>query len=182
MYQKDADRTVKVEKDVELERKGYTKEDREMYRERRALNRVVYFGKFGLRAKELMWITSKQIEDLRRIIVAEMGRKGKVFMRIFPTKHIPMRYAENRANICKGRFSYWAAVVQPEVVLFEVDGVDEEVARHALRRAAYKLPAKSQFAIKDDGPSKFELSAVSFASEKIPGVKTSVVNSDARAL
>jgi large subunit ribosomal protein L16 len=104
----------------------------------------VQFGEFGLQALEPGWVSARQLESARRAIVRAARRRGKVWIRVFPDKPITSRAAESRMGKGKGDVEYWAAVVKPGRVLFEVGGMPEEVAREALRRARYKLSVKSK--------------------------------------
>jgi large subunit ribosomal protein L16 len=109
----------------------------------------VNFGEFGLKALEPAWITSRQIEAARRVIVRVLRRSGQVWIRIFPDKPVTMRAAETRMGSGKGAVDHYVAVVKPGRILFEVGGVDEDLARDALMRAAQKLPIKTSFASRD---------------------------------
>lgn len=111
-------------------------------KESRGVN--VDFGDFGLQALEPAWVSARQIEAARRAIVRHMRRRGKYWVRIFPDKPITTKPAETRMGKGKGDVEYWAAVVRPGRVMFEVSGVSEEVAREALRLAAHKLPIRTQ--------------------------------------
>jgi large subunit ribosomal protein L16 len=105
----------------------------------------VHFGEWGLQALEPAWVSARQIESSRRAMVRHMRRRGKVWIRIFPDKPITKRAAESRMGKGKGAVEYWAAVVKPGRILFEVGGgVDEDVARRALKLASYKLPIKTK--------------------------------------
>jgi large subunit ribosomal protein L16 len=104
----------------------------------------VQFGEFGLQALEPGWVSARQIEAARRAIVRAARRRGKVWIRVFPDKPITQRAAESRMGKGKGDVEYWAAVIKPGRVLFEVGGMSEEVAREALRRARYKLSVKTK--------------------------------------
>ncbi|RKQ85563.1 50S ribosomal protein L16 [Brockia lithotrophica] len=106
-------------------------------------NRVV-FGDFGLVALEPGWITDRQIEAARIAITRHMRRGGKVIIRIFPDKPYTKKPLEVRMGGGKGSVEGWVAVVKPDRVLFEVGGVDEEVALEALRLARYKLPIRTK--------------------------------------
>lgn len=101
-------------------------------------------GEFGLQALEPGWITSRQIEAIRRSIVREMRRRGKYWIRIFPDKPVTAKPAETRMGKGKGSVDHWVAVVKPGRVIFEISGVPEDTARAALRSAGYKLPIKTQ--------------------------------------
>jgi large subunit ribosomal protein L16 len=105
---------------------------------------TVAFGDYGLQALEPCWMSARQIEAARRAIVRHMRRRGKYWVRLFPDKPITAKPAETRMGKGKGEVEYWAAVVRPGRVMFEVGGVDEEVANEALRLASHKLPIKTQ--------------------------------------
>ena len=104
----------------------------------------VQFGEFGLQALEPGWVSARQLESARRAIVRAARRRGKVWIRVFPDKPITSRAAESRMGKGKGDVEFWAAVIKPGRVLFEVGGMPEEVAREALRRARYKLSVKTK--------------------------------------
>ncbi|MBW4562596.1 MAG: 50S ribosomal protein L16 [Mojavia pulchra JT2-VF2] len=103
------------------------------------------FGDFALQAQEPAWITSRQIEASRRAMTRYIRRGGQIWIRIFPDKPVTMRAAETRMGSGKGNPEFWVAVVKPGRILFEIAGVSEEVAREAMRLAAYKLPIKTKF-------------------------------------
>jgi len=105
----------------------------------------VHFGDFGLQALEPGWVSARQIEAARRVMVRHMRRRGKVWIRIFPDKPITKRAAESRMGKGKGNVEYWAAVVKPGRVMFEIGGgIPEDVAREALKLASYKLSVKGK--------------------------------------
>jgi large subunit ribosomal protein L16 len=106
---------------------------------------TVAFGDYGLQTLEPAWITSRQIEAARRAMVRHMRRRGKLWIRIFPDKSVTKRAAETRMGKGKGSVDHWVAVVKPGRVMFEIGGVTEDVAKEAMRLAAYKLPVKCQF-------------------------------------
>ena len=106
-------------------------------------------GRFGLVALEPAWITSNQIEAARIAMTRYIKRGGNVWIKIFPDKPITEKPAETRMGSGKGSPEYWVAVVKPGRVLFEMDGVDEAVAREAMRLAGHKLPIKTKFIIKE---------------------------------
>jgi len=112
------------------------------------------FGTFGIRALEECWITARQIEAARIAVTREMKRQGQVWIRIFPDKPITKKPAEVRMGKGKGAPEYWAAVVRPGRILFEIDGVDLESAKEALRLAAQKLPIKTKFITQREYKSK----------------------------
>jgi large subunit ribosomal protein L16 len=108
------------------------------------MNAVAY-GEFGLQAMERCWMDTKQIEAARVAISRFMKRRGKMWIRVFPDKPITKKPLEVRMGTGKGAVESWVAVVRPANVLFEVDGVTEEVARESLRLAATKLPVRTKF-------------------------------------
>ena len=110
-------------------------------------NKVTY-GDFGLVALEPSWITSRQIEAARIAMTRYIKRGGQVWIKIFPDKPITQKPAETRMGSGKGSPEYWVAVVKPGRVMFEIKGVDEAVAREAMRLAANKLPVKCKFVTK----------------------------------
>ena len=107
-------------------------------------------GEFGLQACEPAWITSRQIEAARIAMTRHTKRGGQVWIKIFPDKPITSKPAETRMGSGKGSPEYWVAVVKPGRIMFEMDGVSEEVAREALRLAANKLPIKCKFVRKEE--------------------------------
>jgi large subunit ribosomal protein L16 len=111
----------------------------------------VHFGDFGLQAMEPAWITARQIEAARRAIVRAMKRRGKIWIRIFPDKPITQKPAETRMGKGKGAVEYWAAVVKPGRIMFEIGGgLPDDVAREALRLAQYKLPIRTKIVGRHD--------------------------------
>ena len=107
-------------------------------------------GEYGLVALEPAWIKSNQIEAARIAMTRYMKRSGKVFIKIFPDKPVTAKPAETRMGSGKGALEYWVAVVKPGRVMFEVQGVPEEVAKEALRLAMHKLPLKCKIASKEE--------------------------------
>jgi len=103
------------------------------------------FGQFGLKALEPERITARQIEAARRAMTRQMKRAGRVWIRIFPDLPVSKKPTEVRMGKGKGAPEYWAARVHPGRVMFEIDGVSEDVAREALRLGAMKLPIKTRF-------------------------------------
>lgn len=108
-------------------------------------------GEFGLQALEPGWITSRQIEAVRRAVVRHMRRRGKYWIRIFPDKPVTAKPAETRMGKGKGSVDHWVAVVKPGRMIFEVADIPEPMAREALRRASYKLPIKTQIVSREEG-------------------------------
>ena len=105
----------------------------------------VSHGDYGLQALEPAWITSNQIEAARIAMTRYIKRGGQVWIKIFPDKPITAKPAETRMGSGKGSPEYWVAVVKPGRVMFEMDGVAEEVAKEAMRLASHKLPIKTRF-------------------------------------
>ncbi len=103
------------------------------------------FGEFGLKAQAPARITSRQIEAARIAMTRFVKRGGKIWIRIFPDKPITKKPAETRMGKGKGAVEYWVAVVKPGRILYEMDGVTDQVAREAFRLAAYKLPVATRF-------------------------------------
>lgn len=109
---------------------------------------TVAFGDFGLQTIEASWITDRQIEAARRAMTRHIKRGGKVWIRIFPDKSVTKLPAETRMGKGKGAPEFWVAVVKPGHIMFELSGVEETIAREALRLASYKLPVKTKFVVK----------------------------------
>ena len=107
-------------------------------------------GDFALQALEPGWVSARQIEAARRAIVRTLKRRGKVWIRIFPDKPITKRAAESRMGKGKGAVEYWAAVVKPGRIMFEVGGLDEETSLKALKQATYKISIKTKVVSKSD--------------------------------
>jgi large subunit ribosomal protein L16 len=117
-------------------------------------NKVTY-GDYGLVALEPGWIKSNQIEAARVAMTRYTRRGGKVYIKIFPDKPVTQKPAETRMGSGKGSPEYWVAVVKPGRVLFEIGGIDEAVAREAIRLASNKLPIKCKF-VKKEAPEQNE--------------------------
>ncbi len=111
---------------------------------------TIAFGSFGLKALEPKWITNRQIEAARQAMTRHMKREGNVWIRIFPDKPITSKPAEVRMGKGKGSLEYWAAVVKPGLIMFELDGVPQQLAQEALELAAQKLPIKTKFVVRRD--------------------------------
>ena len=106
---------------------------------------TIVFGDYGLKALEQFWMTSRQIEAARVAINRTMKRGGKMWIRVFPDKPITSKPAETRMGKGKGAPDHWVAVIKPGKILFEVQGVEEELAKKALTLASHKLPIKTKF-------------------------------------
>ena len=107
------------------------------------------YGSYGLVALEPAWITSNQIEAARIAMTRYIRRGGNVWIKIFPDKPITEKPAETRMGSGKGSPEYWVAVVKPGRIMFEMDGVSEEIAKEAMRLASHKLPIKCKFVSKE---------------------------------
>ena len=112
---------------------------------------TVTYGQYGLQALEPAWITANQIEAARVAMTRYIKRGGQVWIKIFPDKPITEKPAETRMGSGKGSPEYWVAVVKPGRILFEIAGVDEDLAREAMRLASNKLPIKCKFVKKKEG-------------------------------
>jgi large subunit ribosomal protein L16 len=110
---------------------------------------TIVFGEFGLQAQEAAWLTSRQIEAARRVIVRYLRRGGQMWIRIFPDKPVTKKPAETRMGSGKGPPDHWVAVVRPGRMLFEIGGIKENMAREALHLASYKLPIAARFVVKE---------------------------------
>ncbi|SDJ08738.1 50S ribosomal protein L16 [Natribacillus halophilus] len=128
----------------------YRREMRGRMRGRAKGGTEISFGEYGLQALEPSWITNRQIEAARIAMTRYMKRGGKVWIKIFPDKPYTAKPLEVRMGSGKGAPEGWVAVVKPGKIMFEIAGVDEEVAREALRLAAHKLPIKCKFVKRDE--------------------------------
>lgn len=108
------------------------------------------FGEFGLQATECGWLDSRQIEAARIAMTRYIKRGGKIWIRIFPDKPLTSKPAETRMGKGKGSPDSWVSVIKPGTVLYEMEGVSEEIAREALRLAANKLPISTKFIVRGD--------------------------------
>ena len=110
---------------------------------------TVVFGEFGLQAMEACWVTARQLEAARRVIVRYLRRGGKMWIRIFPDKPVTKKPAETRMGSGKGAFDHWVSVVKPGRMIFEVSGIKENMAREAMLLASHKLPIATKFIVKE---------------------------------
>ncbi len=111
---------------------------------------TISFGSYGIKSLDSAWITARQIEAARIAATRYMKREGQLWIRIFPDKPITKKPLEVRMGKGKGNVEYWAAVVKPGRIMFEIDGVPFDIAKEALRLAAQKLPVKTSFVIRRD--------------------------------
>ena len=129
----------------------YRKQQRGTFKGKKAKGGVkISFGAFGLRALEAAWITNRQIESARVAMTRYVKRGGKIWIRIFPDKPLTVKPAETRMGKGKGNPEQWVAVVKPGRIMFEIEGVEEEVAREAFRLASHKLPIKTAFVVRGE--------------------------------
>jgi large subunit ribosomal protein L16 len=128
----------------------YRKEQRGRLKGRSKGGTEITFGRYGLQALEPAWITNRQIEAARIAMTRYVRRGGKVWIKIFPSKPVTQKPAETRMGSGKGSPEKWVAVVKPGRILFEMDGVTEEVAREAMRLASHKLPIKTKFVVREE--------------------------------
>ena len=125
-------------------RTKFRKKMRDRMKRSATTGNTVSFGSVALQATDRGYVSNRQIEAARRVITRTLKRDGKTWIRIFPDKPITSKPAEVRMGKGKGAVDSWVAVVRPGRILYEIDGVSEEVATEALRLAAYKLPVKSR--------------------------------------
>ena len=110
---------------------------------------TVSFGEFGLQAQQAAWVTARQIESARRVMVRYLRRGGQMWIRVYPDKPVTKKPAETRMGSGKGAPDHWVAVVRPGRMLFEISGIREGVARQAMHLASYKLPIATRFVLKE---------------------------------
>ena len=134
---------------LQPKRVKYRKTHRGHCRGKAQVGNGVTFGDFGLQAMESAYITSRQIEAARRAITHRMRRGGDVWIRIFPDRSVTKKPAETRMGGGKGVPDHWAAIVKRGRILFEISGVDEELARDAMRLASHKLPIDTKFVARE---------------------------------
>jgi large subunit ribosomal protein L16 len=123
----------------------YRKQQRGRRRGKAYRGSEISFGEFGVKALEPAWLTNKQIEAARVAVTRHIKRGGKVWIRIFPDKPVTVKPAETRMGKGKGAPDHWVAVVKPGRILFELEGVTQQLAREALNLASAKLPIKTKF-------------------------------------
>ena len=110
----------------------------------------VQFGDYGIKSLEAGWVTNRQIEAARIAMTRKIKRGGKVWINVFPDKPVTQKPAETRMGSGKGAPEHWVAVVKPGRVMFELAGVDEQLAREAMRLAGHKLPVRTKFVTAED--------------------------------
>ena len=127
----------------------YRKKQKGRMRGKATRGNSVSFGEYGLQAQEAAWITNRQIEAARVAMTRHIKRGGKVWIRIFPDKPITQKPAETRMGKGKGNPEGWVAVVKPGRIMFELEGVPEDVAQRAMELASAKLPIKTRFVVRE---------------------------------
>jgi large subunit ribosomal protein L16 len=114
------------------------------------------FGEYGLQAMESCWLTSNQIEAARVAMTRHIKRGGQIWIRVFPDKSVSKKPAETRMGSGKGAPEYWVAVIKPGRILFEMSGVNVELAKEAMRLASHKLPIETKFVTQKDFGEAYE--------------------------
>jgi len=127
----------------------FRKQQRGRMRGQACRGSTISFGRYALQTLEPAWITSRQIEAARIAMTRHVRRGGKIWIRIFPDKPVSKKPAETRMGKGKPAPEFWVAVVKPGRILYEMDGVEEAVAREAMRLASHKLPVATRFLAKD---------------------------------
>jgi len=135
---------------LQPKRSKHRKQQKGRIREVAKRGTSIAFGSFALKSLDPIWLTSRQIESARQAMTRAMKREGNVWIRVFPDKIITHKPAEVRMGKGKGNPEYWAAVVEPGRIIFEIDGVTPEVAKHAMDLAAQKLPIMTKFVTRRD--------------------------------
>ena len=120
---------------------------------------TIAFGTYGLQAVEECWMTNRQIEAARRAMTRSVRRGGKIWIRIFPDHSYTKKPAETRMGSGKGQPEGWVAVIRPGRILFEMAGVSQDVAQEAMRLAAFKLPIKTRFVMREEAAPAVETEA-----------------------
>lgn len=129
----------------------YRKQHRGRMKGKASRGNKVVFGDYGIQALAPAWITSEQIEAVRRTLTRHAGKNGRVWIRIFPDKSVTARPAESRMGGGKGDVKGWVAVVKPGTILFEIGGISKEAAMEAIRIAGSKLPIKTRLVSREMG-------------------------------
>ncbi|MBI4282226.1 MAG: 50S ribosomal protein L16 [Chloroflexi bacterium] len=141
---------------LQPKRTKYRKMHKGRRRGRSQLGNQIDFGDFGLKATSTAWVTARQIEAARRAITRHFRRGGQVWVRVFPDKPVTTKPAETRMGGGKGAVDHWVAVVKPGRILFEVSGIEQDVAQEALRLASHKLPISTTMISRGDGQQASE--------------------------
>lgn len=131
-------------------RTKYRKMHRGRLKGKASRNNKLDHGEYGIQALEPIWLTSRQIEAVRRTISKYTKRTGKLWVKVFPDKSVTARPEESRMGSGKGAVEYWVVVIKPGNVLFEITGIPKETALEALKIACYKLPIKTKILMKEE--------------------------------
>lgn len=142
---------------LQPKRVKYRKAQRGHLRGKAQAGNTIVFGEFGLQAQEGAWITARQIEAARRVMVRYLRRGGQMWIRIFPDKPVTKKPAETRMGSGKGSPDHWVAVIRPGRMLFEISGIKENLAKEAMHLASYKLPIATRFVVKETAKEKEEV-------------------------
>lgn len=134
---------------LQPKRVKYRKVHRGARRGKAQSGNTVTFGEFGLQAQQAAWVTARQIESARRVMVRYLRRGGQMWIRVYPDKPVTKKPAETRMGSGKGAPDHWVAVVRPGRMLFEISGIKERMAREAMHLASYKLPIATRFVVKE---------------------------------
>ncbi len=134
---------------LQPKRVKYRKAQRGRLRGKAQAGNTLVFGEFGLQAQQGAWLTARQIEAARRVIVRYLRRGGRMWIRVFPDKPVTKKPAETRMGSGKGAPDHWVAVVRPGRMLFEISGIKASMAKEALHLASYKLPIATRFVAKE---------------------------------
>ena len=135
---------------LQPKRSKHRKQQKGRLREVAKRGTSIAFGSFALKSLDPIWLTNRQIESARQAMTRAMKREGTVWIRVFPDKIITRKPAEVRMGKGKGNPEFWAAVVEPGRIIFEIDGVTPEVAKIAMGLAAQKLPINTKFVTRRD--------------------------------
>ena len=135
---------------LQPKRSKHRKQQKGLIREVAKRGTSIAFGSFALKSLDPIWLTNRQLESARQAMTRAMKREGNVWIRVFPDKIITRKPAEVRMGKGKGNPEFWAAVVEPGRIIFEIDGVTPEVAKEAMGLAAQKLPIRTKFVTRRD--------------------------------
>lgn len=135
---------------LQQKRSKHRKQQKGRIREIAKRGASIAFGSFALKSLDPIWLTNRQLESARQAMTRAMKREGNVWIRVFPDKIITRKPAEVRMGKGKGNPEFWAAVVEPGRIIFEIDGVTPEVAKEAMGLAAQKLPIRTKFVTRRD--------------------------------
>ena len=135
---------------LQPKRSKHRKQQKGRIREIAKRGASIAFGSFALKSLDPIWLTNRQLESARQAMTRAMKREGNVWIRVFPDKIITRKPAEVRMGKGKGNPEFWAAVVEPGRIIFEIDGVTPEVAKEAMGLAAQKLPIRTKFVTRRD--------------------------------